>query len=477
VGGSFRFRPARLTAAELAGRLSFHATADGKIIGPIEVLDLGSTGFAAATPRSPALLPGSELEGVELSLDGRPIWSGRAVVVHGGDDRVGIRFTSGLLDLRHVRLATTLESRLSILRAQKESLPASWRAAVGDLRQLLEDARSEVDDFERTVPPDPLHRAEEEHALFETLRARWGAAYFASVAALHELSKSLDEESFAIAQSYASSALLPLLLACPMHRRAYEKPLGYAGDFRLMELCFTRDLGGDGLFGRFLHFMGQNYSLCRTLVARERVMRDAVRSAIESPGDAPARILSMAAGPAIELRKLLGEVTSLPRPVELLLLDQDETAHDTAHRRLTRLLVEQHEGKLPVKLQCLKFSVRQLLKPQTLDERAVRDVTLANLDLVYSAGLYDYLSDLVARRLTSVLYSRLRPGGRLLIGNLVEAPDSTWAMEYVVGWNLIYRTEAEMLALAGALRPAPARVGITRDATGGCLFLDVTSPS
>jgi extracellular factor (EF) 3-hydroxypalmitic acid methyl ester biosynthesis protein len=267
------------------------------------------------------------------------------------------------------------------------------------------------------------------------------------------------------------------LLACPMHRRAYEKPLGYAGDFRMMELCFTRDLSGDGLFGRFLHYMGQHYSLCRTLVARERVMRDAVRDVIDSPQPWPARVLSMAAGPAIELRKLLGDVPSLPRPIELLLLDQDETAHETAHRRLTRLLVEHHQGKLPVKLQCLKFSVRQLLKPQTLDERAVRDVTLTNLDLIYSAGLYDYLSDLVARRLTSVLYSRLRPGGRLLVGNLVEAPDSTWAMEYVVGWNLIYRTDEEMLAFAASLRPTPARVAITRDKTGGCLFLDVTSPS
>src|SRR5262249_24810441 len=151
-----------------------------------------------------------------------------------------------------------------------------------------------------------------------------------------------------------------------------------------------------------------------------------VRTAVEFCDPAPARILSMAAGPAIELRKFLGEITFLPRPVELMLLDQDETAHETAHRRLTRLLVEQHQGKLPVRLQCLNFSVRQLLKPQTLDERAVRDVTLANLDLIYSADLYDYLSDLVARRLATVLYSRLRPGGRLLIGNLVEAPDSTW---------------------------------------------------
>jgi hypothetical protein len=462
--------------AELSSAVTCLATCEGKEVGPLAVLDLGPTGFAAAMPRAPSLLPGSMLEGLELWLHDRPFWSGHAVVVHGGLDRFGARFTSGVLDLRHLRLESTVESRIEMLRSQQALLPESWRARVGDLRQLLEDARSEVDEYERSVPPDPLHREEEEAALFDGLRARWGSAYYDAVAALHEESKSLDIGTFSLAQSYASSALLPFLLACPMHRRAYEKPLGYAGDFRMMELCFTRDLGGEGLFGRFMHHIAQHYSLCRTLVAREWLMRDAVRRAIETPGDGPARVLSMAAGPAIELRRLFGELTTVRRPVEIYLLDQDETAHETAHRRLTRLLVEHHQGRLPIKVECLHFSVRQLLKPQTLAERAVRDVTLTNLDLVYSAGLYDYLTDLVARRLTSVLYSRLRPGGRLLVGNLVEAPDSTWAMEYVVGWHLIYRTEEEMLRFAAPLKPAPARASITRDPTGGCLFLDVRSP-
>jgi hypothetical protein len=262
-----------------------------------------------------------------------------------------------------------------------------------------------------------------------------------------------------------------------MHRRAYEKPLGYAGDYRMMELYFARDLRGDGLFGRFLHSVAQGYSLGRTVVAREALLREAVRDALRAPGEGPVRILSVAAGPAIEVRKVIGELTLLERPLELILLDQDEAAHETAHRRLSRLLVEHHSGRLPVKLECLHFSVRQLVKPQTLDEAAVAEHLLANLDLAYSAGLYDYLTDAVALRLTQVLYSRLRAGGRLLVGNLVETPDTTWIMEYVLGWQLVYRTEVDMLRFAEGLAPSPARVGITRDQTGRCLFLDVTCAS
>jgi hypothetical protein len=64
----------------------------------------------------------------------------------------------------------------------------------------------------------------------------------------------------------------------------------------------------------------------------------------------------------------------------------------------------------------------------------------------------------------------------LLIGNLVETPDSTWMMDYVCGWSLLYRTEESMLRLAQRLAPEPWRVAIVPDATKRCLFLDVRKP-
>jgi hypothetical protein len=190
----------------------------------------------------------------------------------------------------------------------------------------------------------------------------------------------------------------------------------------------------------------------------------------------PARVLSVAAGPAIELRNLLGGSPNIVRPVEFLLLDQDDTALETSHRHLTRLLLEQHRGELPVTVTCLHFSIRQLLKPRTPEEKEVVS-TLAGLDLIYSAGLYDYLPDAFATWLTKGLYSQLRGGGRLLLGNMVEAPDTTWLMDFVLDWPLFYRTGASMSALAAGLSPAPATSRVVHDATGHCVFLDVTRPS
>ncbi len=471
TGIGARFRPARINAAELPADLACRFQCDGAFLGPFAVLDLSTVGFAAAARDPLALAPGSVLDSFELTLGDRVIWSGEATVVHGGDDRIGGRFTSGLLDLRQLRLEATLESRLAVLQEQQERLPVEWRAAVGDLRQLIEGVRAELDAIEQDEARDPMRLADEEAELFAGLSARWGSEYYGAVARLHALSQDFDDRTNALACGYASSAIMPLLMSCPIHRRAYEKPLGYAGDYRMMELLCADELSGEGLFGRFLHLTMQNYTLGRTVRARQVVMRDAVRAAIDAPGDEPVRVLAVAAGPALELRRLLEETGPLERSVELVLLDQDPSAHEAAHRHLTRILLQRHHGTLPVTVQCVHYSVRQLLKPQTPEELRIRD-SLGTFDLIYSAGLYDYLPDLVAQRLTTLLYARLRPGGRLLVGNMVETADTTWVLHFVLGWALLYRTHESMLRLAQRLAPAPERLGITRDATGRCVFLD-----
>jgi extracellular factor (EF) 3-hydroxypalmitic acid methyl ester biosynthesis protein len=209
-------------------------------------------------------------------------------------------------------------------------------------------------------------------------------------------------------------------------------------------------------------------------VAREKVVRAVLSRAAAQPGREPLRVLGVAAGPAMEIRRWLEDVDDLRRPVELTLLDQDRTAHESAHRQITRLLFERHHGMLPVTVRCLHLSVSQLIsRNPSAEERAVIDERLSRLDLVYSTGLYDYLTPPVAARLTRRLYGGLRAGGRLLVGNLAVASDTTWILDYVLDWPLIYRTEHDLLEFGEGLAPVPASLAVTRDETGRCLFLDV----
>src|SRR5258708_6997011 len=102
AGSSVRFRPMRLGAADLPD-LVCRFRCDDAGVGPLTVLDVSATGFAATAPSAPTLPPGSTLESFELVLGDQLVWSGEATLVYGDGERLGGRFTSGVLDLQHLK--------------------------------------------------------------------------------------------------------------------------------------------------------------------------------------------------------------------------------------------------------------------------------------------------------------------------------------------------------------------------------------
>ena len=76
-----------------------------------------------------------------------------------------------------------------------------------------------------------------------------------------------------------------------------------------------------------------------------------------------------------------------------------------------------------------------------------------SFDMVYAAGLYDYLNQRLASALSAAFFSLLRPGGRLVVENFDAGIYDSGYMEAIVDWFLIYRDAAEMLALAGTIEP------------------------
>ena len=76
------------------------------------------------------------------------------------------------------------------------------------------------------------------------------------------------------------------------------------------------------------------------------------------------------------------------------------------------------------------------------------------------------------------LYRALRPGGRLLVGNVKQNP-SRWVMEYVLDWFIHHRDGGQLEALGRSLSPAPAPVAVRveAEAEGLNLFLHVQKPS
>jgi extracellular factor (EF) 3-hydroxypalmitic acid methyl ester biosynthesis protein len=115
--------------------------------------------------------------------------------------------------------------------------------------------------------------------------------------------------------------------------------------------------------------------------------------------------------------------------------------------------------------------VQQLLKQA---DRTIQYAANEQYDLVYCAGLFDYLQDKVCRKLMTIFYEMLAPGGLLLVTN-VDVHPSRAEMECFLEWHLIHRNTQRMAELVPAGIPRDDMV-IKRDSTGVNLFLELRRP-
>ena len=123
---------------------------------------------------------------------------------------------------------------------------------------------------------------------------------------------------------------------------------------------------------------------------------------------------------------------------QFTLLDfNDETLAYT--QRVLNDLIQRHRRSTTVQL--VKRSVVQLLKEAA---KPSSSLLTSDYDLVYCAGLFDYMPDYICQELMKIFYRMVAPGGLLLATNVDEAnPARNW-MEYSVDWHLIYRNHNKM---------------------------------
>jgi extracellular factor (EF) 3-hydroxypalmitic acid methyl ester biosynthesis protein len=220
--------------------------------------------------------------------------------------------------------------------------------------------------------------------------------------------------------------LFSVLQRDPFTNRAATKPRGYAGDAVMMDYIYKgtaphiADEFDKALFNCITHA-----STALSVCFRRQLLRSLIDDTVSSTPHA--RLLSVASGHA---RELDGSLVGSPVfDGEFVALDQDQLSCEEVAR-----------SQVGNRVRTLNMGVIDLLKGGA--------ESLGSFDLIYSAGLYDYLSDVLARRLTKRLLHMLRPGGRLLIGNFVPDTTARAYMEIFMDWNLIFRSEADMQELA-----------------------------
>jgi extracellular factor (EF) 3-hydroxypalmitic acid methyl ester biosynthesis protein len=467
---------------ERSAAIPCRLTAIDRVVEAQVIRARSNTLVVAFKPGEDPPIAGSPFNSAALDLNGRWIELGRCRLEEGDsiprrrrEDPPGtvalgrlvfkdkIYDFSGLLGRRVISDLQQRVNHLPMAWNRRHAISNEFRSFVADLLFDLQVYRSVFEDLDARLAGESEQTRNELQALArEHEYPRFRTWLDERVAELERITTSLSRAQQEQHGFYFRKQMRDFILSSEMLARTNTKPRGYAGDSEVMRLIYENDFRGPTVFAQFMHKYPVELAAAQAVRNRRKLVGEWVRGRLaRHTGTAPLRVLSVACGPAEELQEILLTPEDVAR-VEFTLLDQDPEALAQAHDVIARL-----GEKLGVKPQATTVctSVRTMQQGKGPgDDRPY--------DLVYSMGLFDYLTDTTATAVLSWLYGRLAPGGDVLVGNFhVRNPSRTF-MEYWADWTLWYRNEGQLLRLADTLPGAKSRIDFEES---GCqIFLHVT---
>jgi extracellular factor (EF) 3-hydroxypalmitic acid methyl ester biosynthesis protein len=258
----------------------------------------------------------------------------------------------------------------------------------------------------------------------------------------------------------------------PFYWRIINKPEGYAGDAEMMNLIYRDQYEGETPFGMLIHRDAVATDACQAVRNRRTFLLEWILR--KGRGGRPRRILSIAAGPAMEIRDVMMYNFSGDK-YQYDVFDHDiktirKTYQNCTDSRLHYVLGNAfHIINGSYRVAVPRKTLLGVCEP-TLDFKGWRKIlapvkyAFATLkkedyDLVYTAGLYDYITTFPNQpekgtiALTKNLFALVKPGGALIIGNFSpnNPRDLRFVMEYIYDWQLFHRNEEEMFRFAQAI--------------------------
>lgn len=277
----------------------------------------------------------------------------------------------------------------------------------------------------------------------------------------------VDGEQASAHRSFAQAALHPLLLRAPFVFRTYTKPLGYAGDYQMVNQMLEDPRQGPNTYFQIVNSAFLQASAATAHRNRIDILVEFLKRSADTARKKgrPFRVLNVACGPAIEVQRFL-QTYPEPELVSFELLDFSEETLAWTRDKLSSIMEETRKRSI---IKYVHDSVHQLIKRRVDVTPLVRE-----FDVVYCAGLFDYLSDKVCTRLLQHFAARTIAGGTVLVTNVHSCnPEKLFVMEHLLEWYLIYRNEAQIESL---LPPQSSERTIYVDSTGVNVFAEAIIP-
>ena len=302
-----------------------------------------------------------EVVPLQMRIDNSPIHEGHGEIVRVehdfGGSKIALRLTDRYLDIpRLISQYKEYILKRELVRGRGErrvQVNQDYKLLCTDALHLLRRYQLILSEWEadnKNATKDPRFGRELLDLSTEQIVPKWRTLSEAANVMIDDFID--DPEALEAAKEYSELVLTPEMQVGPIWRRSYEKPLGYPGDYRVMQYVYSWSDEGNSLYGKLVHRLGLDSLDC--VASRMSMVQQLIgQEAINAPGAGQLGITNLACGGAQEVLNYLAQ-EHLLRPLRFTLIDQDEGALSYAYERSFPQAFRQN-GK--AKLSCLHCSL------------------------------------------------------------------------------------------------------------------------
>lgn len=250
---------------------------------------------------------------------------------------------------------------------------------------------------------------------------------------------------------YCVQQCAPELAQSLIQRQCIEKPFGYAGDFQIIEWIYDYKSDSPGR-GRLWDELFHAQAAPQAVRNRKDFFVDIYTSLCQRTPSTRS-VLDIASGPCREVTDAVDQAGDLAKGTHFHCVDIEPKAIAYAQDRVHTLKEISFQWEIA---------------------NVIRIRPSRRYDLVWSAGLFDYLNDRLATFLLRRMWDWTKVGGTCVIGNFHASNPSRNYMEWCGDWCLIHRTDDDMRRLCHDAGIPSGQMKITHEPLGVCVFAVLT---
>ena len=240
-------------------------------------------------------------------------------------------------------------------------------------------------------------------------------------------------------------------------RHARTWPQGGQGDYKMLENVYKNSPLSSGL-GYYFDLYGLSLSLAQAVRCRIIRLEEIVRQEIRSRN--AASVLNIGCGSCRELMGLAPDIVASGAKVTCIDMDGDALAF--AMERLS--FTEAAES-----IEFRKYNATRMFDDE------LNMAAFGMMDIIYSAGLFDYLPSEFLSKVLGALYRMLHEGGTVVAPFKDAARYRSQDFHWLVNWDgFRQRTEKEFRSIIADAGIPITAVREERDATGLIIFYVIT---